>query len=213
MTEIRNGVLQLRRCGPDGSLCDSLRSAPIPPRSADVATKIISSDIPTILALIKELAAYEKASSSVLASEESLQKTLFGPRPYGYTLLIFPPHSGSEEPQCAGLALYFYNYSTWRAAPGIYLEDLFIRPTFRGKGYGKRLFGELARELKSVGGERLEWSVLKWNQPSIDFYEGFAGAKKMEEWMTMRVDDEENGVEKLASWGKGVQGTREEVAK
>ena len=145
----------------------------------------------------------------MLATEEGLNKTLFGPRPYAYTLLIFPPSSApSTQSACAGLALYFYNYSTWRAAPGIYLEDLFIRPAYRGKGYGKRLFGELAKELKVIGGQRLEWSVLKWNQPSIDFYEGFAGAKKMDEWMTMRVDDEGNGIEKLAEWGKGVQGNK-----
>ena len=150
-----------------------------------------------------------------MATEETLRKTLFGPRPYARTLLVFAPALGSaqEQPECAGLALYFYNYSTWRAAPGIYLEDLFIRPAYRGKGLGKRLFGELARELKNIGGQRLEWSVLKWNQPSIDFYEGFAGAKKMEEWMTMRVDDERNGVEKLASWGRGVQGMRPEEQK
>ena len=88
------------------------------------------------------------------------------------------------------MALYFNNYSTWRGGPGIYLEDLFIRPEFRGKGYGKRLLGELALEVKRIGGHRLEWSVLKWNEPSIRFYEGI-GARGMEEWMQMRVDTEE----------------------
>ena len=167
------------------------------------------SDVPTILALIRELAIYEKEESSVLATEASLQKTLFGAHPYAHTLLIFPPSSAAvPEPECAGLALYFHNYSTWRAAPGIWLEDLFIRPAYRGKGYGKRLFGELARELKAIDGERLEWSVLKWNKPSIDFYEGFAHAKKLDEWMTMRVDDNENGINNLAAWGKGIVGKR-----
>ena len=85
------------------------------------------------------------------------------------------------------MALYFNNYSTWRAAPGIYLEDLFVRPEYRKRGYGKKLLQELAREVKKIGGTRLEWSVLRWNQPSIDIYEGL-GARKMDEWWTMRVD-------------------------
>ena len=93
------------------------------------------------------------------------------------------------------MALYFTNYSTWRAAPGIYLEDLFIRPRYRKRGYGKALLQELAREVKRIGGTRLEWSVLRWNQPSIEFYEGL-GAKKMEEWWTMRVDYE--GLDQMA---------------
>ena len=87
------------------------------------------------------------------------------------------------------MALYFTNYSTWRAAPGIYLEDLFVRPEYRGKGYGKSLLRELAKETKRIGGERLEWSVLKWNEPSIKFYKGI-GAQQMDEWVGMRVDDE-----------------------
>ena len=87
------------------------------------------------------------------------------------------------------MALYFHNYSTWRAAPGVYLEDLFVRPKYRGRGYGKRLLGELAKETEKVGGKRLEWSVLKWNEPSLRFYEGL-GAKRMEEWVGMRVDGE-----------------------
>lgn len=87
------------------------------------------------------------------------------------------------------MALYFTNYSTWRGAPGIYLEDLFVRPEYRGKGYGKRLLQEMARETKRIGGQRLDWSVLKWNEPSINFYKAI-GAQPMDEWMTMRVDDE-----------------------
>ncbi|KAL8780542.1 MAG: hypothetical protein Q9213_006438, partial [Squamulea squamosa] len=112
-------------------------------------------DVPTILALIHELAAYENASSSVLATESSLLNTLSFPSSpasktgYARTLLIYPP--SPDQNICAGLALYFHNYSTWRAAPGIYLEDLFVRPQFRGRGYGKRLLGELALETKRVG--------------------------------------------------------------
>lgn len=154
-------------------------------------------DIPTILDIIRALAAYEHASDSVLATEETLKKTLsFGPSPsngYARTLLIFsPPTSVSPDvkgpdPACCGMALYFHNYSTWRAAPGIYLEDLFIRPEYRKRGYGKRLLQELAHETKRIGGTRLEWSVLKWNKPSIDFYKSL-GAEQMDEWVGNRLD-------------------------
>lgn len=85
------------------------------------------------------------------------------------------------------MSLYFYNYSTWRARPGIYLEDLYVRPSERKKGYGKRLLVELAKEVVAMDGGRLEWSVLKWNEPSIRFYESI-GAKPMNEWVGMRVD-------------------------
>ena len=154
--------------------------------------------MPLIFSLIQELAAYEKAASSVLATETSLLKTLsFPSNPssgYAKTLLLFAPDPPSTafnlpSPQCAGMALYFTNYSTWRGAPGIYLEDLFVRPEYRGRGYGKRLLQELAKETKRIGGERLEWSVLKWNEPSIKFYEAI-GARPMNEWVGMRVDDE-----------------------
>lgn len=104
--------------------------------------------------------------------------------------MLFTP-----EGSAAGMALYFYNYSTWRARPGIYLEDLFVRPALRGKGYGKRLLVELAREVVAMSGGRLEWAVLKWNEPSIRFYES-VGARMMSEWVGMRVDGE--GLVKLA---------------
>ena len=152
--------------------------------------------------MIHELAAYEKATSSVLATEQTLLNTLSFPsnpsKGYAKTILIFAPtdnasatthQPSSGDPNCAGMALYFTNYSTWRAAPGIYLEDLFVRPEYRGKGYGTLLLKELAKETKRIGGERLEWSVLKWNEPSIKFYESI-GATRMEEWVGMRVDDE-----------------------
>ena len=100
------------------------------------------------------------------------------------------------EPKPVGLALYFYNYSTWRARPGIYLEDLYVKESERGKGYGQRLLGQLAKEVLEIEGGRLEWSVLKWNTPSIKFYEGI-GARAMTEWQTMRVDGE--GLENLAA--------------
>ena len=93
------------------------------------------------------------------------------------------------------MALYFYNYSTWRARSGIYLEDLFVMSSMRKRGYGKRLLVELAKETVAMGGGRLEWSVLKWNEPSIKFYESI-GATAMNEWVGMRVD--RSGLEKLA---------------
>ena len=110
------------------------------------------------------------------ATTTSLLATLsFPPFPspgYARTLLVYPPQEsastdGSTSP--AGMALYFPTYSTWRAAPGIWLEDLFVKPDFRGRGYGTRLLSRLAREVKEMGGGRLEWCVLKWNKPSLDF--------------------------------------------
>lgn len=94
------------------------------------------------------------------------------------------------------MALYFYNYSTWRSKPGIYLEDLYVKLDQRKKGYGKRLLVELAKEVLAMEGARLEWSVLKWNEPSIKFYESI-GAQAMNEWVGMRVDND--GLTKLAS--------------
>lgn len=106
----------------------------------------------------------------VEATETSLLETLsFAPFPspgYARALLVFTP---DPHPEPAGMALYFYSYSTWRGAPGIYVEDLFVKEKFRGRGYGKRLLGEVAREVQDMRGGRLEWSVLKWNEPSIKF--------------------------------------------
>jgi len=154
-------------------------------------------DVPTILQLINELASYEHALHEVLATQESLLATLSFPsnptKGYAKTLLITP----NDSEKIAGMALYFHNYSTWTAAPGIYLEDLFVRKESRGKGYGTALLRELARECLRLNCKRLEWSVLKWNEPSIKMYESAAvGAKMMNEWAGMRVDGER--LEKLA---------------
>jgi GNAT superfamily N-acetyltransferase len=121
--------------------------------------------------LIKELATYERAPEKVEATEESLLSTLtFSPpsasspeRGYARTLLIL------QDGEPAGMALYFYSFSTWTGRPGIFLEDLFVRPQYRRLGCGLRLLGELARELVEMGGKRLEWNVLRWNEPSIKF--------------------------------------------
>lgn len=90
------------------------------------------------------------------------------------------------------MGMYFYNYSTWEGAPGIYLEDLFVKPEYRKRGYGKALIRELARETMKVGGKRLEWSCLDWNEPSLKFYEGL-GAQRKSEWVGLRVDGEALG--------------------
>ncbi|KAI0429454.1 acetyltransferase [Xylaria sp. FL1042] len=166
-------------------------------------------DIPSILQMIRELADYEHELDAVEATEASLSATIaFAPDGVESTAAApnTEPVTATRPSRClvlfnekgepSGMALYFYNYSTWRAKAGIYLEDLFVRQSERKKGYGKRLLVELAKEVVSMDGGRLEWSVLKWNEPSIKFYESI-GANAMNEWVGMRVDRE--GLTKLAS--------------
>jgi len=155
-------------------------------------------DVPTILSLIRELADYEKSSTSVDASEESLLRTLSHADPsdpttfspgFAKTLLLMDPDN-----TVAGMALYFYNYSTWTGVPGIYLEDLFVKPAYRSKGYGKALLKELAKEVLKIQGKRLEWSCLDWNEPSLQFYQSeVVGAKRKSEWVGLRVEGEALG--------------------
>ncbi|KAI9163895.1 N-acetyltransferase ats1 [Paramyrothecium foliicola] len=170
-----------------------------------------SLDAPIILSLIQELADYERESDAVKATVETLQNTIAfapsdAPIPNTSSVPNTEPTSPSRPARClllsrpedgetVGMALYFYNYSTWRSRPGIYLEDLYVRPTERNKGYGKRLLSELAKEVIAMDGGRLEWVVLKWNEPSIKFYESI-GAVAMHDWVGMRVDGA--GLEKLA---------------
>ena len=148
--------------------------------------------------MIRELASYENALDKVAATEESIRRTLSfeGGRGhanpgYAKTLLlrlpVQPSHSSDEPEAIAGMALYFFNYSTWRSKPGVYLEDLFVRPAYRGRGYGRMLIQELAREVMKIDGGRLEWSCLRWNKPSLDFYNSL-GAKQMDDWVQLRVD-------------------------
>ena len=142
-----------------------------------------------ILAFIRELAEYEKLLSSVVATEESLRGALFGPNPRVFCDIA---ESGAEP---AGFALWFYTYSTFLARHGIYLEDLFVRPRFRGRGIGKGLILNLSRQAHEEGCGRLEWAVLDWNRPSIEFYESL-GAKQVEGWHVYRLDGE--ALKKLA---------------
>jgi len=158
-------------------------------------------DVPEILAMVRELALYEKEPESCLATEALLLKTLgfTGEKAYADTLIISESSSPSKP---VGMALYFNNYSTWRAKPGVYLEDLYVRPEYRGKGYGTALIAALAREVKRIDGGRLDWSVLDWNEPSIKFYKSI-GAKPMTQWLGMRVEGD--GLDGLGALGPEVE--------
>ena len=148
------------------------------------------SDLDTIIELIRALADYEREPDAVELDRETLRGHLFGPQPYADVLM-----AETGEGASAGFALFFHNFSTWKGRPGIYLEDLFVRPEFRGHGYGKALLVELARIAVQRGCARFEWSVLDWNEPSIAFYKAL-GAVPMDEWTTYRVTGD--ALERLA---------------
>ncbi|KAJ2452775.1 acetyltransferase [Coemansia sp. RSA 2336] len=141
-------------------------------------------DVGLILWFIRQLAAYEKAPEQVTATEDLLRQTLFGPRPYAEVILAYASDGAAEKP--AGFALFFHNYSTWVGKPGLYLEDLFVCPEFRGRGVGKRLLVQLAQIARERQCGRMEWVVLDWNEPSIQFYLSL-GARQMKEWIIHRV--------------------------
>jgi GNAT superfamily N-acetyltransferase len=140
-------------------------------------------DVPVILGLIRALAEYERLLDQVSATEAALHESLFGARPYAEALLAW---RGDEA---AGFALYFHNYSTFLAKPGIYLEDLFVQPAYRKHGIGKALLAEVARIAVARGCGRLEWAVLDWNAPAIAFYESL-GARPLKEWIVNRLSGE-----------------------
>ncbi len=140
----------------------------------------LASDVADILRFIRELAIYEKLEHEVVATEAQLRATLFGPRPFAEMLFL------EEEGQKAAFALFFHNYSTFLGQPGIYLEDLFVLPEKRSRGYGKRLLAEIARLAVERGCGRLEWSVLDWNEPALRFYRRL-GASPMNEWTVQRL--------------------------
>jgi GNAT superfamily N-acetyltransferase len=150
-------------------------------------------DVPTIRAFIRSLAEYERLEHEMIATEEGLRKTLFGPRPYAEVAFACV----GEEP--VGFALFFHNYSTFLGKPGIYLEDLFVRPEARGRGIGKRLLTWLARTAVERDCGRVEWSVLDWNEPSINFYKSL-GAVHKHEWQIFRLTGEP--LQALASQGR-----------
>lgn len=146
-------------------------------------------DVPIILGLIRDLATYEREPDAVVATEEGLREVLFGAKPSAEVLLALE----SAEP--VGFAVYFYNFSTWLGRPGLYLEDLFVRPEKRGKGYGRSLLERLAQIARERGCGRMEWAVLDWNDPAIQFYRKL-GAQPMNEWTVFRLTAD--GIAKLA---------------
>ena len=138
-------------------------------------------DVPVILALIRGLAEYEKARPEDLPVDEAaLRESLFGAQPAAEVLLA------DVEGETAGFALFFHNFSTWQGRRGLYLEDLFVRPEMRGRGIGQALLRELARIATDRGCARMEWAVLDWNTPAIDFYASL-GAVPMDEWTVFRL--------------------------
>jgi len=154
------------------------------PAGADRALSIrraAPADVPAVLAFIRELAVYEHLEHEVVATEADVHAALFGPRPYAEVALA------CLDAEPVGFALYFHNFSTFVGKPGIYLEDLYVRPEARGCGAGKRLFAYLAHTALERGCARLDWAVLDWNTPSIGFYRRL-GAVDQSEWTTYRLD-------------------------
>lgn len=140
-------------------------------------------DTPVLLSLIKGLAEYERLSHEVTATEDDLRRSLFGPRPSAEALIAY----ADAEP--VGIAVFFPNYSTFLGRPGLYLEDIFVLPQWRGHGLGKLLMAHLAREAVRRGCGRLDWSVLDWNEPAIGFYRSL-GAQPADAWTTYRLTGE-----------------------
>jgi len=153
-----------------------------------------AADVPIILELIRALATYERAPNEVTATEDGLSKVLFGEKPAAEVLLAF------ENETAVGFAVFFDNFSTWLGRPGLYLEDLFVRPEDRGKGYGRALLIHLAKIARDRGCGRMEWAVLDWNEPAIQFYRKL-GAKPMDDWTVFRL--KRDGIAKLADAAPG----------
>ena len=147
------------------------------------------SDVHTLLVMIRAVATDEHAPDEVVATEEGLAEVLFGKKLAAEVLLAF------ENDRAVGFALFFHNFSTWLGRPGLYLEDLFVRPEDRGKDYGRALLIHLAKIARDRGCGRMEWAVLDWNEPAIEFYKKL-GAKPMDEWTVFRLT--RDGIAKLA---------------
>ena len=140
-------------------------------------------DVPLLLDLFRELASYEKLEDKLVATEERLQAALFGERPAAEAMIA--EHAG----EVAGYAVYFQTFSTFLSIPGIWLEDLYVRPPHRKAGIGRALLAEVAARLRERGGERLEWSALDWNELALGFYSGL-GAERTDTWLTHRLTGE-----------------------
>jgi GNAT superfamily N-acetyltransferase len=146
-------------------------------------------DVPAVVGLVRELADYEKALHEARLTEEQLTTALFGDSPAVFGHVAVADEDGASPGAVVGIALWFLNFSTWRGTHGIYLEDLYVQPQHRGAGLGKELLRTLAAVCVERGYSRLEWSVLDWNTPSIDFYKA-AGAVAMDEWTVFRLTDD-----------------------
>jgi GNAT superfamily N-acetyltransferase len=151
-------------------------------------------DVPAVVGLVHELAEYERSPELCTLTEDQLHAALFGPE------AVARCHVAEVGGEVVGCAIWFRNFSTWRGVPGIYLEDLFVRPSHRGSGLGKALLAELAAVCVERGYARLEWQVLDWNEPSIGFYRSL-GAVAMDEWTTYRLDGEA-----LTTFAKSAEG-------
>lgn len=152
--------------------------------------KATENDITTILSLIRELAIYEKLENELVATPELMEKSLFGENPSAEVVI------GEYEGTAIGYALFFHNFSTFLGKRGLYLEDLFVKPDFRGKGFGKSLLVYIIELAKQRDCGRVEWSVLDWNTPAIEFYKSL-GATPMQEWTTFRLD--KSAIEKVCA--------------
>jgi GNAT superfamily N-acetyltransferase len=150
---------------------------------ATIIREATLADIPQILNFIRALAAYEREPDAVTATEADLLSHGFGPNPFYFCLIA------EHENQPAGFAFYFFNYSTWKGRPGLYLEDLFVQPEFRGLGIGKALLEKVAAIAVEKDCPRLQWEVLDWNTPAIEFYRAM-GAEFLDEWRNVRVSGE-----------------------
>ena len=150
----------------------------------------VTEDAPRILQLIKDLAGYEKAPLEAKATLQQIEETIFGNKPSAFC------HVAEEDGVVVGISIWFLNYSTWLGKPGIYLEDLYIDPAYRGKGYGLALLKELGKICVERNYERLQWWVLDWNEPSIEFYTSL-GAVPMDEWTVFRLSGQ--ALKKLGS--------------
>jgi GNAT superfamily N-acetyltransferase len=154
----------------------------------------VAADVPLILEFIRGLAVYEREPDAVTATEADLLRDGFGENPYFHCLIA--EQDGPNGVQAAGFAFYFFNYSTWTGRPGLYLEDLFVNPEFRGLGIGKALLARVAAIAVEKGCPRLQWEVLDWNTPAVDFYAAL-GADFLDEWRNVRMTGE--GLAKLAA--------------
>lgn len=150
----------------------------------------VKADAPKILQLIRDLALYEKAPQEAVATLEQIEQTIFSDKPSAFA------HVAEANGEVVGISIWFLNYSTWLGKPGIYLEDLYVDPAHRGKGLGLALLKELASICSERGYERLQWWVLDWNEPSIEFYKSL-GAVPMDEWTVYRVSGD--ALKKLAT--------------